>query len=290
MKKIFQLFAPILLASIFIGCAPTYSIKPIYNKDTKELTVDTLTFQDVRESLNARPIHMGPGQFHNQRANYYIDNEKCTKMYYFYMDAGQRSYITNNLDDDIRSAVRQGKLKNCTSTKISNLKFYSCNNNYRRIGNSYGGSNGGYSMVEGLSLDNTCFYTLKAHFIEQAKKDNIEIIEEKLHHKKNTYTNTYTKYTGQLLMKEPSSKCIQGASISANIENKEITGMLIYNNTYDWVTGSIDDLTFNGQIKKSEAFRKASLHGKFLHDKKTIEGTFLSDDCEGTFKLEKSLN
>lgn len=180
-RFIFSFIAMLLVLLGFSGCAPTYSIEPVYNEATKELTIDALKFKNVRKAFDANPIHMGPGNFHHHNASYYVDTKKCKKIFYSYMDAGQNSYITNNLKDTVESSARQGKLRNCKVTEISNLVFYTCNNgNFNMVGMSFAGLNGGYSLVSKLLLDYACFNTIKNYFIKKAKKDKIEIKEYNL--------------------------------------------------------------------------------------------------------------
>jgi hypothetical protein len=164
-----------LLVVVISGCVPSYSIKPIYDENTKIVTIDTLKLNNANETLNRTPAstqYLG-NLIRKVETYYFIDNKQCTSLSYFGISTGGNVFLISNFEEMVRQKYNNKKQLNCEVEVISNLKFYECPSAWL-VGYSTPNESG-YSNVESLQVDNVCFKTLRTYFREKAKIDKIKI-------------------------------------------------------------------------------------------------------------------
>ena len=101
-------------------------------------------------------------------------------MYYYHRQMTRGWYITENEEDYLtQRAIEQKKIR-CEVTKISNLKFLTCENvsslkkDYTITTSTT--SEDGYNsstVIDGITQ--RCFNTIAHHFTKKAKKDDVKI-------------------------------------------------------------------------------------------------------------------
>lgn len=161
-----------------------YSIQPHFNENTKELTIDTLSFKNAtlvnkHQAYDKNKVH----SFKRLKESYKLKSPQCKKLRYSLMENGDSTYITS----DLESMLKEKSIKentNCKITKLANLVMHNCIDLQEKsrfyISSSIKGNNGGFSKREYIMLDQQCFTTLKKHYQNKAKKDNLSITHTNL--------------------------------------------------------------------------------------------------------------
>lgn len=172
-KYLLLLFVGIL----FSACAPIYDFEPNYNKEKKVLHIDTLTFENSNLSFNRSRNDEGSNI---TRQKYLFKDQQCKEIFYFKRTMKSRWYIIQSEEDYITDSAVYKKKYKCDVTKISNLKFFSCEGTeYFTMKYTLTRSENnqdGYKMVSYLNdMDRKCFETLLSHYSKKAKEDNVEI-------------------------------------------------------------------------------------------------------------------
>lgn len=167
------------LASVFLftACAPTYNMKVAFDKESKVISIDTLELQKARISYDKSKNSEGS---HTTQIKYYLADKRCNSMYYYHRQMTRGWYITENEEDYLtQRAIEQKKIR-CEVTKISNLKFLTCENvsslkkDYTITTSTT--SEDGYNsstVIDGITQ--RCFNTIAHHFTTKAKKDDVKI-------------------------------------------------------------------------------------------------------------------
>ena len=180
-KQILNLVGVMSISAILSGCVMPYNIEPYYNQSDRIVTVDSLSFNNARESKQFDPLIDGRiGTWIKSDKAYGIqDSKQCKNILYKTMKSGHRAYISNNVDDSLKKDYKKGVISNPKVTKINNLKFYDLvlkksNKSMYSIGTDTRNSHG-YDSVTFVKVDKNCFYTLKKHFTKKANKDEVQI-------------------------------------------------------------------------------------------------------------------
>lgn len=159
----------------FTGCLSTYDAKPSYDAQNKTVSIDTLVLDEARESVNATNNDFG-GAIEGK--SYLLNNKNCN--FLKYQEGSTRTNYTYqfNFDDILYRAVVQEEKSDCLVNKISNLRFYTCeekkNKNTYLITNSENADDieYGYNFISLMELDEKCFLTVYDHFYKKSKENN----------------------------------------------------------------------------------------------------------------------
>jgi hypothetical protein len=179
----------LLVSSILVlisGCSQ-YNLEPKYSDNKTKLVIDEgLDFKIKHINYDRYPIRTGRGNFFNNSKSILLDNKICSSVKYKLMTAGERSYISNNYEMDLRELIhRRNDGSSCTVTKINNLKFISClvkqksaKKKYSRDVKSISSSTinaFGFDRVESMRMSSGCFDYIYEHYKNKAEMDKIEI-------------------------------------------------------------------------------------------------------------------
>lgn len=184
MRKYLISLISIIISLIFTGCTNNYNLEPKFNDQKNELTIDTLILKNASSTYKNSPFDTEyMGTFKREQQSFVFDNNQCTKLFYYKMTAGERAFISDNIEINLKEKAVTENLR-CNATKIGNVGFYAClnqNHNYDySIGTSHNSRYGGFSKVEGISLDKQCFNTILNHFKEKANIEKISIEKYKI--------------------------------------------------------------------------------------------------------------
>lgn len=185
MRKITILMILVVNILIFTGCAPTYTLKPNYDKNTNILMIDGYVLKNVTETIDKKRIDLHAVA--NEYKKFNTDDILCKKIAYSYSDISNtnRYYLTSAIDD-IESQYK----KKCIIEKINNLSFFQCPVNLETT--SYGVSSNetlyhygitssspkdsGYGMKTTVYLGNkaACFVHIREYFLNKSNSKNIQ--------------------------------------------------------------------------------------------------------------------
>ncbi len=173
-----NIFAVSAAGFIISGCAPTYSISPDYNKESKTVMIDDLKFENVTyytkkvQTTNDR----SRGNIFKYRETFKIKNNACDGLYVKRSEAVNGWYFSNSVIEDMKKRHND----NCTVEKIANINFSVCTSKktvttdkgkeFTRDAYYYNASTSvrnqsGYGSKTLIELDTKqCFNQVKEHF------------------------------------------------------------------------------------------------------------------------------
>ncbi len=113
-----------VVSLVISGCAPTYSITPDYNKDTKTVMIDDLKFEDVTyySKKNQTKTDKSMGNIFRYREVFKIKDNACDGLYVKQSDAKNGWYFYSSVIEDMNKQHNN----NCKVETIANINFSVC--------------------------------------------------------------------------------------------------------------------------------------------------------------------
>jgi len=185
MKKITILIVLVVNILIFTGCAPTYTLKPNYDKNTNILTINGYIIKNATETIDKQITNMNAITYEYKKFN--ADDNVCKKLAYKYSDISNtnRYYLTSSIED-----VKSSYKNKCIIEKINNLIFFQCPINLETTSNyetsnetiyHYGITSStikdtGYGSKTTVYLGSkaACFVDIRDYFLNKSNSKNIQ--------------------------------------------------------------------------------------------------------------------
>ena len=291
--KTILLFISIVIIMIFSGCASTYNIEPKYDANNNTLDIVGKIIHDAGISVSNTALPQNSLRFKTKIKKYVSKDELCSDIRYLHQNAGTKAYIWGSLEDKLKEDFTIKSDGECIVEKISNVRFFNCRtlNGYKKpfygietkISNQYG-----YSDLKALFLERRCFHSLVSHFKERAKKDEVEVELYKFTSNKNNNSKSNESspkiknksFIGKFTYSGINKECVKTGDIRVQVNDNTIVGDAIFHNETLSLNGNIDNKLIEGKMGGG------TFSGHFNKNYKTIDGTYLTKSCYGSFKLE----
>lgn len=227
MKKI-SILVGVGLSILFSGCGSSNYITPNFNKQTKELTIDSMKFNDVKLLKDKKMNHSRRSYVSRMAGTYgiygntieYEINDK--KLLYKNIKAGTNTILTKSFLDIVDKKSKNNYIY-CDYSQYGDVNFFECTEseyldlNEKKSFKSnlskktyiveelYGNKTAYFEISKLYINNNKIFHDLKKIFKDKAKKNNLSIKETTIGDLKKVrsikFTNDYIKnntYKGEL--------------------------------------------------------------------------------------------
>lgn len=289
MKKILCSFF-VLLITIFLfsGCSQNYTLTPQFDGSNGKLTVLGKDFYNAELAMTRNPVFEERiGMFRTTIKNFISDDEYCKRFHYYAMDTvHHRAYIIAEPETDFRIKYVKEKNGECYINKFSNIKFINCKESYgkdRYFITSSEANAHGFGKIEVLTVDDKCFNSMLSYFKDKESKGEVKSESYKYDSINNKHEVLKSKkYMGSFNYGGMSKSCINMGEIKLDIkDNYFLSGEIKIGSSTTNLEGRVEKDRIKG------TFKNGTFDGK-INSQGTINGTYLSGSCYGTFLLETS--